>query len=78
MKDVTEKSIKLGAFTDRITSDIGQGEHKSYNTTREALLGDLCYFLSDAIEEIVITMATKACRVSLSWFKVLVGQQKEK
>ena len=59
--DVIEKTNKLGDLTENITNFFGRRE---YNTTRETLLGDICQLLSDTIEVTVITMTTRACRVS--------------
>ena len=59
--DVIEKTNKLSDLTDRITNYFGGPE---YNTPRETMLGDMCHFLSGTVEEILVTMTTKACRVS--------------
>ena len=61
--EVIEKTNKLSYLTDNITNFFGRPE---YNTSRETMLGDMCHFLDDTIQEAVATMTTKACYVSLS------------
>ena len=60
MDDVIEKTNKLGDLTNGITNFFIRPE---YNTSRETMLGDMCHFLSDTVEETMVTMTTKVCRV---------------
>ena len=59
---VLEKNNELSDLTKSITDFFGKPE---YNTTRETLLGNMCNFFSDTIQETIIAMATKACHVSV-------------
>ena len=61
MDEVIEKTNKLSDLTDGITNYFGRPE---YDTPRETMLGDMCHFLSDTVEETLVTMGTKACNVS--------------
>ena len=56
-----EKNNKLSEVTKSIIDFYGVPE---YNTTRELLLGDMCHFLSGTIQETIVAMGTKVCRVS--------------
>ena len=58
--DIIEKTNKLDDLTDGITNFFGRPEYK---TSRETMLGDMCHFLSDTMEEAITTMTTKACHV---------------
>ena len=76
MDDVIEKTNKLSDLTDGITNYFGRPE---YNTSRETMLGDMCHFLDDTIQEAVVTMTTKACHVSLSiltYFNTLIRENR--
>ena len=64
LNDVSEKTIKLSDVTKGITNFYGQAAHGVYSTTRETLLGNMCSFLSDTVQETIVTMASKACQVS--------------
>ena len=55
-----QKDVQLENVTHGITSFFGK---LVYKTTRDTLLGDMCSFLSDTIEETVVVMGTKACHV---------------
>ena len=61
MNDVSEKTLKLSEVTNGITNFFGQTVH---GTSRETLLGNMCSFLSDTVQETIVTMASKACHVS--------------
>ena len=65
---IIQKTNKLGDLTDFITGFFGRPE---YNTARETMLGDMCHFLSDAMEETINTMTMKACHVSILCWKLL-------
>ena len=69
MNDVTKKTIKLSEVTKGITNVFDQAAHGVYSTTRETLLGNMCNFLSDTVQETIVTMASKACHVSFTWLK---------
>ena len=64
MDDVIEKTNKLSDLTDRITNYFGRPE---YDTPRETMLGDMCHFLADTVEETIVTIGTKACNVSVQF-----------
>ena len=59
--NVMEKTNTLKDLTSGIVHFFGRTK---YNTTRETLLGDICQLLSDTIQVAIVTMTTRACRVS--------------
>ena len=60
MDDVLQQNAQLENVAHDITSFFGKVE---YNTTRNMLLGDMCNFLSDIIQDTIVAMGTKACHV---------------
>ena len=58
--NVLEMTNNLDDLTDFITNFFGK---PMYKTARETMLGDMCSFMSDTIQETIVAMGTKACRV---------------
>ena len=63
--DVLQKNEQLHKVAHDVTNFFATEE---YNTTRETLLGDICKFLSDTIQEAIVVMGTKACHVRVLSF----------
>ena len=63
--NVLEMTNNLDDLTNFIASFFGK---PMYNTTRETMIGDMCSFMSDTIEETIVAMGTKACHVRFPQF----------
>ena len=61
MYEIIEKTNKLSDLTEGITNFFGRPE---YDTARETMLGDMCHFLDNTMQETVVIMTSKACYVS--------------
>ena len=60
INEVIEKTEKIHNVANSIVKFF---KHSAYNTTRDTLLGNMCNFISNTLDEALSVMGSKGCRI---------------